>query len=1037
MVRYLVVQLMTLAAPLIISSGSEMMKIKINECFKCVTAALLLMGAAALQAETILTDPGGGTNVAVASNHGSYAVGTPKIALNWLDHWESWPNWTNAADGKVYQFEGSFARIRFTPAADAGVKISSFQLNAYNNQTINVNVTVTGDGSRVLFSSILAAGGPSVHDANVIGNIGETLLITFDEDGDSGNIAMDELKFSEFYEVVLEGGTLSLGDASGALYTTETPRACDTDLSGNVSFYEAGLCEIRRTQSGVSNSFFRRTVIADSDVDGISDIYPDNCQFVANGTNEDNQADTDGSGIGDACNNSADLDYDGDEWENDRDTCPFRANAAENNIANGLNPTATAACNIDTDNDGLVNDSDNCPLVSNNSQTDDNGDGIGDICESDGDGDGVDDQTDNCPSISNASQADLDNDVVVFRSRLVSGYGDACEPDADNDGVPDDNLLNNGTPSTPDWVGLKDNCPAIPNADQADSGGIDGVGDACEVRFVKALGGSDSNNCETWATACATVQEAVTKALAAGISNIFVQKGIYRISAPITVPAGMNIVGGFNGSDNEIFSSDARPSNNLTVINGDGDDNDSNRAALNADYGAVVNAQASDVQGSNSSQLFTVIGNDGEGNKRTLSGLVLNAAQGTAVMVNNAWLDVSNSLFIANTTAAALSLNGATVQISDTEFKSNLSNANGGAVSVIGDSKLIIERSQFSDNTAVLNGGAIYASDTSSITLSNTQFNANSAATGGAIDLNGSVGAAMVSSTLSANSADVGGAIRVASTASLVVDRSTFDSNTATQSGGVLAVLTSSTVDLERSLFASNTAAVSGGALFASSTATITSVNNTFFNNETDGDGGVMHISSASVTANYNTMVANSADGTGGALMLASGSINLQRSLVLANTAATDNNISGGVLVTINSIVGDTVAGIVADALTTTGGDGYFGDMQTLPLLANSAARDAIPNASCGAIKEDTRGEARADAKSGGETTGSCDVGAYEFTELSCDEDTKRRYDQGEIFVKSCDSKLENFELNIGQASSYYIMLLAGLMLWRRQLIKH
>ena len=47
--------------------------------------------------------------------------------------------------------------------------------------------------------------------------------------------------------------------------------------------------------------------------------------------------------------------------------------------------------------------------------------------EPDGDGDGVADATDNCPAVPNADQANADGD----------DDGDACDPDDDNDGVPD------------------------------------------------------------------------------------------------------------------------------------------------------------------------------------------------------------------------------------------------------------------------------------------------------------------------------------------------------------------------------------------------------------------------------------------------------------------------------------------------------------------------------------------------------------------------------------------------------------------------
>ena len=105
----------------------------------------------------------------------------------------------------------------------------------------------------------------------------------------------------------------------------------------------------------------------------------DNCLFIANG----DQADRDGDGQGDVC----------DE---------------------------------DDDGDGVADGGDNCPFdVKLGDQADRDGDGQGDVCDGDGDGDGVPNAEDNCPLTANGNQNDYD----------VDGIGDACDNDNDDDGV--------------------------------------------------------------------------------------------------------------------------------------------------------------------------------------------------------------------------------------------------------------------------------------------------------------------------------------------------------------------------------------------------------------------------------------------------------------------------------------------------------------------------------------------------------------------------------------------------------------------------
>jgi len=196
------------------------------------------------------------------------------------------------------------------------------------------------------------------------------------------------------------------------------------------------VCDPDDDNDGVLDDGDNTGVIGDFPcTEGVSTSCDDNCQFVKNANQKDNELD----GRGDAC----DPDDDNDGVSDGQDNCPFAANTTQENHDTD---SAGDACDSDDDNDGILDDGDHSGIIGDNRCTNN----VTTNCD------------DNCQFTPNANQSDFDKDRK----------GDACEDDNDGDGDPDVTDCNDTNPliytGAPEYCnGKDDDCDSATDEENA------------------------------------------------------------------------------------------------------------------------------------------------------------------------------------------------------------------------------------------------------------------------------------------------------------------------------------------------------------------------------------------------------------------------------------------------------------------------------------------------------------------------------------------------------------------------------------------
>ena len=351
---------------------------------------------------------------------------------------------------------------------------------------------------------------------------------------------------------------------------------------------------------------------------------------------------------------------------------------------------------------------------------------------------------------------------------------------------------------------------------------------------------------------------------------------------------------------------------------------------------------------------------------------------------HNAAITINNSTFVNNSAKCSGVLNvfgtyTTEVIISDSEFKDNNAEREGGAISLLANIyfwsayaiKMTITRSKFIGNEAGDHGGVMTISYTenSIVTITKSEFVNNGALKGGGVltaEQNNKINISIIASVFNCNKAHKGGVLMFYHNhyyINLAIYKNQFQGNIAQIKGGTIYIEGQKLrMEINESSF-SDSMAESGGAMFLYRGEIIVA-NSTFTNCSATSDGGGLYSVESDVCVFGTTFEANRASKNGGTVYSESGRILIddtsfmnssatcggalytqQTSTIISGTEFMGNraNNSGGTMyldrekVSITStVVCDSVAGTDGGAIHSRQSDLFIAESQLFDNRANN-----------------------------------------------------------------------------------------------------